>query len=255
MGRERVSKGQIILKKDEKVIAVLQGLSPDVSDEDFFKAFSEMYPKDMDRVQKRYDEHERLNKGKGHPMARPYQYVLNAAKKIRDQYRKGKDLAELLVEVTTKKPKFLEECPPDIQGMIAKASDMSSWETRVDGVNLLGKWKCDQSIKVLTDLTLEDPTDDVRNTAYERLKRFGLEVNKPDKAKPYVDPEIEHKLVTVAAELKPGFSQDRFERKFKFMFPVEFDLEKYHRKNQFKYWLKKIIATQPKSTLPTPEKY
>lgn len=251
MGRERVSKGQIILKKDEKLIAVLQGLSQDVSDEDFFKAFSEMYPKDLDRVQKRYDEHERLNKGKGHPMARPYQYVLNAAKKIRDQYRKGGDLAEMLVEVTTKKPKFVEERPEDLERMIVKASDMSSYEARIDGVNLLGKWKCDEAISALTDRMTNDPAYDVRNTAWERLQRFGLAVNKPKKDKPYIDPDIGQKLAAVAGELKPGFTQDKFERKFKTLFPAEFDLEKYHRRNQFKHWLKKLIANMPKVVVPS----
>ncbi|MDQ7965889.1 hypothetical protein RDI61_17835 [Pseudomonas plecoglossicida] len=253
MGRERVSKGQIILKKDEKVIAVLQDLSPDASDEDFFKAFQEKYPADLDRVQKRYDEHERVNKGKEHPMARPYQYILNAAKKTRDQYRKGGDLAEMLVEVTTKKPKFVEGCPPDIQRMIAKASDMSSYETRIDGVNLLGKWKCDEVISALNDRLVSDPVYDVRDTAYERLKRFGLTVKKPSKDKPHVDPDIQNKLVAVAAELKPGFAQEKFERKFKTMFPAEFDLEKYHRRNQFKYWLKKFIANMPKDVAPVQE--
>ena len=246
MGRERVLKGQIILKKDEKVIAVLQGLEPGVSDEVFFKAFSEMYPKDMDRVQKRYDEHERLTKpGKGHPMARPYQHVLNAAKTIRDRYRKGEDLADLLVEVTTKKPKFVEERPEDLERMIVKSSDMTSYETRIDGVNLLGKWKCDEAINALNERLLNDPAYDVRDTAYERLKRFGLDVKKPSKDKAHVDPDIQKKLNTVAAELKPGFSQERFERKFKTLFPAEFDLEKYHRQNQFKYWVKRFIESLP----------
>ncbi|MBX8484822.1 hypothetical protein [Pseudomonas cichorii] len=253
MSRERVSKGAIIPKKDKKVISVLQGLERGVSDEKFFKAFSKMYPEDLDRVHKRFDEHERLSKsGKGHPMVRPYQYILQSAKTIRDQYRKGKDLAELLVELNTKKPKFVEECPEDIQSMIAKSSDMSSYETRIDGVNLLGKWKCNEVVSALNDRVENDPVYDVRYTAYERLKRFGLVVKKPTKGKVHVDPEIEEKLVAVAAELKPGFAQDKFERKFKAMFPAEFDLEKYHRRNQFKYWLKKFIANMPKDTSSSP---
>jgi hypothetical protein len=247
MGRERVSKGVIIPKKDEKVIDVLMGLEPNVSDEDFFKAFSDKYSADLDRVQKRYDEHERLTKpGKSHPMARPYQYMLNAAEKIRDQYRKGKDLRELLEEINTPKPKFMEECPHDIQKMIEKSADLSSYESRVDAVNMLGKWKCDESINALSELMACDPVYDVRDTAYQRLKRFGLEVTRPHKGKAYVDPDIQSKLIAVAAELKPGFSLEKFDKKFKIMRPADYDLLKYHKKNQFKDWLKKIYENLPK---------
>jgi hypothetical protein len=36
-----------------------------------------MYPEDWNRIILRYEQHERNSGGKGHPMAEPWQYLLN----------------------------------------------------------------------------------------------------------------------------------------------------------------------------------
>jgi hypothetical protein len=81
MGRKTVPKGQVVLKKAEKLKVVGAALPSGASAEDFAAKFKELYPKDWDNIVSRYKAHERLTKpGKSHPMPEPNQYLLNMAK-------------------------------------------------------------------------------------------------------------------------------------------------------------------------------
>lgn len=248
MGRQRVPKGKIFLKKDEKVIAVLLTLEADASGDEFVHKFKEMYPEDWAKVKKRYEAHERLTpEGKSHPMPKPHQYMLNASRKFRELYSNGKDLNELLVEVTIPKPKFVEEAHPELDKWVNRLQNRNSFEDRILAIDKLAKFKCNEVIEALSLIMESDKVDDVRDTAYQRLKRFGLEINKPKKAGAYTDPDLNKKLQEVADSLKVGFSYERFESRFRSKFPEEFDLHKYTKKNRFKSWLKKQMAQVKKT--------
>lgn len=81
MGRKHSPKGQIVLKKAEKLEAIKAALPTGSSPEDFAAKFQEMYPEDWDKITRRYKAHERQNtKGQGHPMPEPKQYLLNMVK-------------------------------------------------------------------------------------------------------------------------------------------------------------------------------
>lgn len=99
MSRERVSKGQIIMKKEEKLPLVAKVMPENFADKDFIEAFKIMYPKEWANVEKRYAEHLRLNKsGKKIPMPNPEQYLLMAAKKYIDEIRNEHVQGNLLSE-------------------------------------------------------------------------------------------------------------------------------------------------------------
>ncbi len=81
MGRKHSPKGQIVLKKTEKLKAVNASLPPGSSPDDFAAKFQEMYPEDWGKIVRRYQAHERqTKKGKGHPMPEPKTYLLNMVK-------------------------------------------------------------------------------------------------------------------------------------------------------------------------------
>ena len=80
MGRTHSPKGQIVLKKKEKLEAVRAAMPVAYSAEDFAAKFQEMYPEDWGKITSRYEAHERNSEGKGHPMAQPWQYLLNMVK-------------------------------------------------------------------------------------------------------------------------------------------------------------------------------
>lgn len=86
MGRQRVPKGQIVLKKAEKLKAVAATLPSEATLEDFAARFKSMYAKDWNNIVSRYKAHERLTKpGKTHPMPEPNTYLLNMVKAYRKQ--------------------------------------------------------------------------------------------------------------------------------------------------------------------------
>lgn len=80
MGRVHSPKGQVVLNKGHKLKAVAAQLSPEASDDDFAAKFKELYPEDWDRIVSRYRKHERVNKGKPHPMPNPEKYLLSMVK-------------------------------------------------------------------------------------------------------------------------------------------------------------------------------
>jgi len=78
MGREHSPKGQVVLRKAEKLAAIDASLPPGSSPEAYADKFRETYPDDWQRIVSRYGKHERLTKpGKHHPMPNPEQYLLN----------------------------------------------------------------------------------------------------------------------------------------------------------------------------------
>lgn len=77
MGRKRVSRGAVIVKKKEKIDSVFKAMGDIREEKLFIETFKKMYPKDWERIEKRFKEHERLSKGKKHPMPNPYKYLQN----------------------------------------------------------------------------------------------------------------------------------------------------------------------------------
>lgn len=247
MSKKRLSKGVIIPNKDQKVVEVLLGLRNDASDDEFVIAFRKQYPEDWKRVEARYHEYESLSKkGNVPPMAKPYQYILNAAKSIRGRYKKGEDLTEVLHKMNAPKPKFIEGVPQDLEALLKKLHDKTSYEKRLDAIKKLGKYKCKEVIDEFLEIMKTDPVTDVRNAAHSCLIVFGYEISRPRKAPMYVDKDLREKLIEVANSLHADFSYDRFASKFQAIYPETYDLYKYSKNVLFKGWLQQQIKQPPK---------
>ena len=68
----------VIPKKEEKVRLIFDEIGQNCTEEEFVQRFKEKFPKDWERVQIRYKEHEQRDvKHKGHPMPNPQQYMTN----------------------------------------------------------------------------------------------------------------------------------------------------------------------------------
>lgn len=71
----------VIVKKDEKVQAVLAAMKNQDDFSEFSLLFKSMFPKDWERIIQRYRQHElRDKKGRGHPMPKPEKYLNNMFK-------------------------------------------------------------------------------------------------------------------------------------------------------------------------------
>ncbi|MBD2138703.1 hypothetical protein H6F32_14160 [Anabaena sp. FACHB-1237] len=96
MRRLRVPKGQVFLKKEEKILRTLKNLNGNHSDSDFILKFKELYPDDWQKIVARYEAHQRLTpKGKSHPIPPPEKYLLNISKKHRTVHAQGENLSSL----------------------------------------------------------------------------------------------------------------------------------------------------------------
>jgi len=79
----------VIVKKDEKLSVVASSLGDSFSPDEFVTKFQELYPKDWEKVEKTYRDHERKTKlGKTHPMPEPAQYLKNALNVWQKGYKK-----------------------------------------------------------------------------------------------------------------------------------------------------------------------
>lgn len=71
----------VVPQKEKKVEAVFAALGSAHNEKLFIEKFKELYPKDWERINQVYQEHERRdNKGKGHPMPEPEKYLSNMYK-------------------------------------------------------------------------------------------------------------------------------------------------------------------------------
>ncbi len=247
MGKKRLTKGVIIEDKDKKVAEVLLDLDRNASDDEFILGFKKKFPQDWQRVEARYAEYESLVKKRNiPPMARPFQYVLNAARIIRSRYQHGEDLQEILKKLNAPKPAFIEAEPADQEALFKKLNDVHSYEKRIDAIKKLGKYKCLAVEAAFLEIMKTDPVNDVREAAHARLKIFGYDISSPRKAPAYVDKDLHEKLLEVANSLHEDFSYERFESKFRTIFPLEFDMHKYQKKGEFKNWLTVQIRQLPR---------
>ncbi|PEC22774.1 hypothetical protein COM96_06500 [Bacillus cereus] len=64
---------------------VIESLKEGYTEDDFVNMFKELYPKDWNKVVKRYEDHKRRTKpGKSFPMPKPQKYILNVSYKFRN---------------------------------------------------------------------------------------------------------------------------------------------------------------------------
>ncbi len=104
LSRQRVPKGQVFLKSEEKIIKTLLQLDKNCKNDEVIDKFKQLYPEDWQKIINRYEAHERLTKpGKSHPMPVPPSYLLNKFRKYRELYKNGEDLELLLASLV--KPK------------------------------------------------------------------------------------------------------------------------------------------------------
>lgn len=70
----------IIKNVDDKVEQIINCLPLDYSEADFIELFKNTFPNDYEKCRKVFQNEERKNKGKPHPMQHPNKHITNALK-------------------------------------------------------------------------------------------------------------------------------------------------------------------------------
>jgi hypothetical protein len=141
-----------------------------------------------------------------------------------------------------------ENAPENIEVLKKLAADKASYKNRLEAVGELGKTKCRQAIDILWRLMINDKVHAVQNAAFLKLQAFGEDVKLPRKAKGKPFKDIEKKLVKVLAACSGVYSEAEFNRKFSEMYPEEFDVYSFEKRNNFSSWVENVL-----SCLPTPK--
>ncbi|KGE20072.1 HEAT repeat domain-containing protein [Paenibacillus wynnii] len=141
---------------------------------------------------------------------------------------------------------FVDETPANIKELVKQAGDKTSWRNRVQAVNELGKWRCQQSKDVLWRLSVNDLVYDVREEAFRKLQAFGEKVFLGKKKKGHIIKDINKKVLRVRDSFKAEFTIEEFKEKFKQLLPEAYDVYQYEKGEKFEEWINNVLNSAPK---------
>lgn len=141
---------------------------------------------------------------------------------------------------------FTEGLPHNYDELKNNANNRSSWRTRLEAVEELGKWKCRQSIDILWRRMISDDVYKVQHRAFLKLQAFGEKVKLPRKKKGNLIAGINQKLASIKNSLPDGHSYQEFKEEFKKKRPVEYDTYEGDKESGFDNWLENVWKALPK---------
>lgn len=137
--------------------------------------------------------------------------------------------------------------PDNIEVLKKQAADKTSYKNRLEAVDELGKFKCQQSKDILWRLMINDKVYAVQHRAFLKLQAFGEQVKLPRKKKGHLVKDINKKLGRVEREMPASFTPEEFNEKFKALYPEEFDVYSFEKRSNFDQWVENVLRSLPKS--------
>lgn len=147
---------------------------------------------------------------------------------------------------------FIKETPENINELVSKAGDKTSWNNRLDAVQELGKYDCQQTRDVITRIALHDRVFKVKETAFRIAQGLGITKNgKPiflgKKDIGYKPSDFKKIFQRVKRESKmDDFDLKTFKEKFKSINPEMYDVLTYEKGNKFDNWIENSYKSLPK---------
>ncbi|WP_394753321.1 HEAT repeat domain-containing protein [Crenothrix sp.] len=138
--------------------------------------------------------------------------------------------------------------PENIETLKKQASDRTNYKNRLNAVEGLGNFKCQQSTDILWRLMIHDKVHAVQKLAFLKLQAFGENVKLPRKPKGHLVKDINKKLEIVLRSIDGEYSEVEFNGKFKESYPEYFDIYQYEKGAGFNKWVKNVLSCQPKRT-------
>lgn len=129
------------------------------------------------------------------------------------------------------------DLPENYNELKNAANRTANWRERLDAVKQLGQWKSQQSVDILTRRLHTDPVFQVQEAAYEQLKAWGEDVEKPVRSKYDVVKGIQKILLRVKKSLPREHSYEAFKEKLKKMRIDVYDTYEGDKGADFDTWL------------------
>ena len=146
---------------------------------------------------------------------------------------------------------MIKETPANIEVLKRKANNQNSWRERLEAVNELKNYDCQQSRDILTRLAIHDVVFTVKEAAFRAVQAMGVTKNgKPiylgKKPKGNLVDGINKKLTHVRDSLPEGYTLDEFQSVFQQQYPAAYDAYEGDKGKQFDKWLGNVIQSLPK---------
>ena len=114
---------------------------------------------------------------------------------------------------------MLKEVPESMEELKRKATNQSNWRERLEAVNELKNYDCEQSRSILTNLAIHDSVFVVQEAAFRaaqsmKITKNGQPIRLNRKPKGNLVKGINGKLVTVRNSLPEGYTLDEFKKAF-----------------------------------------
>lgn len=136
--------------------------------------------------------------------------------------------------------------PDNIEELKKQASNKTSYKERLEAVEELGKFKCQQSKDILWRLMINDKVHGVQHRAFLKLQAFGEEVKLPRKKKGHLIKDINKQIEKTLKAIGGEYSAEVFNQKFKELYPESFDVYSFEKRNEFDKWVQNVINSLPK---------
>ena len=138
---------------------------------------------------------------------------------------------------------FQDSTPTNIDLLCDEVEDRLSWRRRLEAVEELGKWRCNQSIHALYKRIAHDLAFPVKELAFRKLQAFGEDVRLTKNKRGNLVPKIEKKFQLVRQRMINPHSYDEFKALVKELYPEAYDLYECQKGARFDEWLQKWINT------------
>ncbi|WP_291734139.1 HEAT repeat domain-containing protein [Clostridium sp.] len=143
--------------------------------------------------------------------------------------------------------------PDNIEELKKKANDKTSYRTRLEAIDELKKYNCQQSRDILTRLALHDLVYEVRIQAFRAAQAMnvtikGQPIRLGKKKKGHLIKDINKKVLKVYNQIiedESEFKLDKFKELFKNKYPEAYDVYRYEKKDNFDKWIINLINNRP----------
>lgn len=139
----------------------------------------------------------------------------------------------------------MSEVPINIEELKKRANIKTSYKLRIEAVEQLGEYKCQQSKDILWRLMMNDKVYAVQELAFRKLQAFGEDVKLPKKKKGDLIKDIKIKLGLVKKSFNSEFTIEEYGQKFKKLYPFEYDVYSFEKGEKLNDWLLKVVNTLP----------
>lgn len=147
---------------------------------------------------------------------------------------------------------FIKETPANIDELVKKAGDKTNWKRRLEAVNEMKKYDCQQVRDVITRLALHDRVFKVKEEAFRvaqalAIKKKGRNLFLGKKDIGYKLSDFTKIFKRIKRECKmQELNLELFKEKFKQFNPEMYDVMQFEKGNKFDKWIENNYKSLPK---------